>query len=57
MSTDDKIKNAAEKAKGVVEETVGKVTHDESLEHEGQLDRTKADLKQSGEKVKDALRD
>jgi uncharacterized protein YjbJ (UPF0337 family) len=57
MSTEDKIENAAEKAKGVVEETVGKVTHDESLEREGELDRTKADLKQSGEKVKDALRD
>jgi uncharacterized protein YjbJ (UPF0337 family) len=57
MSTEDKLKNAAEKAKGVVKETAGKVTGDESLEREGELDRAKGDLKQSGEKIKDTLRD
>ena len=41
----------------VMEEAAGKVTGDESLEREGELDRAKGDLKQSGEKIKDALKD
>jgi uncharacterized protein YjbJ (UPF0337 family) len=57
MSTEDKAKNLAEKAGGVIKETTGKVTGNESLEAEGKLDRAKADVKQSGEKVKDSLRD
>jgi uncharacterized protein YjbJ (UPF0337 family) len=57
MSTDDKVRNAAEKAKGAVKETTGKVTGDRSLETEGRIDQSKADLKQAGEKVKDSLRD
>jgi uncharacterized protein YjbJ (UPF0337 family) len=57
MSTEDKLKNQAQKAKGAVKEAAGKVTGDESLEREGELDRAKGDLKQSGEKIKDSLRD
>lgn len=57
MSTEDKLNNLAEKAKGTVKEAAGKVTGDESLEREGELDRAKGDLKQSGEKIKDALKD
>ena len=57
MSTEDKLKNEAEKAKGAIKEAAGKITGDESLEREGELDRTKGDLKQSGEKLKDALKD
>ena len=57
MSTEDKAKNLAEKAGGVIKETTGKVTGNESLEAEGKLDQAKADVKQSGEKVKDAVRD
>lgn len=57
MGTDDKIRNAAEKAKGTVKETTGKVTGDRSLETEGKVDQSKADLKQAGEKAKDSLRD
>jgi uncharacterized protein YjbJ (UPF0337 family) len=57
MSTDDKIRNTAEKAKGAVKETTGKVTGNRSLETEGKVDQSKADLKQAGEKVKDSLRD
>jgi uncharacterized protein YjbJ (UPF0337 family) len=57
MSTEDKAKNLAEKAGGVIKETTGKVTGNESLEAEGKLDQAKADVKQSGEKVKDGLRD
>jgi uncharacterized protein YjbJ (UPF0337 family) len=57
MSTEDKAKNLAEKTGGVIKETTGKVTGNESLEAEGKLDQAKADVKQSGEKVKDSLRD
>jgi uncharacterized protein YjbJ (UPF0337 family) len=34
----------------------GRVTGDERLEAEGRTDKTKANLKQAGEKVKDAFR-
>jgi len=57
MSTEDKIKNAAQDARGKAKEATGTVTGNDSLEAEGKLDQTKADLKQSGEKVKDALKD
>lgn len=57
MGADDKAQNMAEKAKGAIKETAGKVTGDDSLELEGKADQVKADVKQSGEKVKDALRD
>jgi uncharacterized protein YjbJ (UPF0337 family) len=56
MSAEDKIKNAAEKAKGKAKEGVGDATGDESLEAEGRADQAKGDLKQAGEKVKDALK-
>ncbi len=57
MGEMDKIKNDAEKATGKVKEKVGDWTDDESLEAEGRSDQAKADLKNAGEKVKDAARD
>jgi uncharacterized protein YjbJ (UPF0337 family) len=56
MGTDDKIDNAAEEAKGNVKEGVGKLTDNESLEAEGKADKAGANLKQAGEKVKDAFK-
>jgi uncharacterized protein YjbJ (UPF0337 family) len=60
MAVDDssrnKARNAAQKAKGQVKEATGRVTGDERLEAEGRADKTKANLKQAGEKVKDAFR-
>ncbi|HEV7196139.1 MAG TPA: CsbD family protein [Pedococcus sp.] len=55
MGGDDKISNMAEDATGKAKEATGKLTDDESLEAEGKADQTKADLKQAGEKVKDAF--
>lgn len=55
MGLDDKISNAAEGAKGKVKEAAGKAMDDEKLEAEGKADQAKADLKQAGEKVKDAF--
>jgi uncharacterized protein YjbJ (UPF0337 family) len=57
MGYDDKIQNQSENAAGKVKEGVGKVTDDEKLEAEGKGDQVKANLKQAGEKVKDAFRD
>ncbi|MDM7854944.1 CsbD family protein [Cellulomonas alba] len=56
MGLDDKISNAAENAKGKAKEATGKATDDERLEAEGKVDQSKADLKQAGEKVKDAFK-
>lgn len=57
MGLDDKIQNAAEKTGGQAKETAGKVTGNERLEAEGKADKAKADLKNAGEKVKDAFKD
>ncbi|NRQ49249.1 CsbD family protein [Aeromicrobium stalagmiti] len=56
MGLGDKISNAAEDAKGKVKEATGKATDDKSLEAEGKGDQSKADLKDAGEKVKDAFK-
>ena len=56
MGLDDKISNTAENAKGKAKEAAGKVTDDERLEAEGKADQAGADLKQAGEKVKDAFK-
>lgn len=55
MSTGDKAENAAEKVTGSMKEAAGKATDDEKLEREGRVDQAKADLKQAGEKIKDAF--
>jgi uncharacterized protein YjbJ (UPF0337 family) len=57
MGIGDKMKNAAESAKGKVKERTGDATDNEDLQAEGQTDKTKADLKQAGEKAKDAFRE
>ena len=56
MSFVDKAKNTAEDLAGKAKEAVGKVTGDDSLEAEGKADQSKADLKDAGEKVKDAFK-
>ena len=56
MGLDDKIQNAAEKLGGKGKEAAGEAKDDPGLKAEGQADQTKADLKQAGEKVKDAFK-
>jgi uncharacterized protein YjbJ (UPF0337 family) len=53
---DDKFENAREKLGGKAKEAAGEATDDERLESEGKMDQVKADLKQAGEKVKDAFK-
>jgi uncharacterized protein YjbJ (UPF0337 family) len=56
MSNHDKAKNAAQIAKGKVKEAAGKGIGNEKLETEGQDDQMEGNLKQAGEKVKDAFK-
>ncbi|GLB67940.1 CsbD family protein [Arthrobacter crystallopoietes] len=56
MGLDDKIENAAERLGGQSKEAAGKATDNERLEAEGKTDQSKADLKDAGEKVKDAFK-
>ncbi|MGO4104670.1 CsbD family protein [Leifsonia sp. YAF41] len=56
MSKADKVKNAADEVTGKAKEAVGDVTNNDELRAEGKTDQVKADLKQAGEKVKDAFK-
>jgi uncharacterized protein YjbJ (UPF0337 family) len=56
MGLKDKAENAGEKLQGKAKEHTGRATDDRDLEAEGQADQSKSDLKQAGEKVKDAFR-
>jgi uncharacterized protein YjbJ (UPF0337 family) len=51
------VKGAAEKAKGAVKDTVGKLTGDEKLQAEGKLDKVKGDLHKGVGDVKDAFKE
>ena len=57
MGLDDKIRNESENVAGKAKEAAGKMTDDERLEAEGKGDQFGSDMKQAGEKVKDAFRD
>ncbi|MGN6522329.1 MAG: CsbD family protein [Actinomycetes bacterium] len=56
MGAMDKMKNSAEALKGDAKTEAGKATDNRDLEAEGRTDKGKADLKQAGEKVKDAFK-
>ena len=55
MGLVDKAKDKAQAAKGDVKDKVGEATDDESMQAEGKADKAKGNLKQAGEKLKDAL--
>ena len=56
MGLGDKMDNMKDDVVGKGKEAAGKATDDERLEAEGRADQSKADLKQAGEKAKDAFR-
>jgi uncharacterized protein YjbJ (UPF0337 family) len=56
MSSNDKADNKLEELGGKAKEAVGSATGDEGLERQGENDQSKANLKQAGEKVKDAFK-
>ena len=56
MGDDDKVDNKVQDLRGKAKEKVGQVTDDEALERQGRNDQASSDLKQAGEKVKDAFK-
>jgi uncharacterized protein YjbJ (UPF0337 family) len=56
VSAIDKAKNKAEEVTGKAKEKVGRATGNTSTENEGKGDQAKSNLKDAGEKVKDAFK-
>jgi uncharacterized protein YjbJ (UPF0337 family) len=56
MGLGDKARNAAEKLRGKGKEAAGETSGDDRLKAEGKGDQAKSDLKQAGEKIKDAFK-
>jgi uncharacterized protein YjbJ (UPF0337 family) len=56
VATEDKAANKAQEVKGKIKEEAGQATGDRNLEAEGKADKIAGDLKQAGEKVKDAFK-
>jgi uncharacterized protein YjbJ (UPF0337 family) len=56
MGLDDKIGNKAQEAEGKAKQGVGEATDNKDLKAEGKADETKSDVKQAGEKIKDAFK-
>ena len=50
------VKGAADKAKGEIKDTAGKVTGDKELQAEGKMDKAKGSAHKAAGDVKDAVR-
>jgi len=56
MGNEDKISNKIDELAGKGKEALGRATGNRDLEAEGRGEQTKSNLKQAGEKVKDAFK-
>jgi uncharacterized protein YjbJ (UPF0337 family) len=56
VSLTDKLRNKAQQLRGRVKRNTGEITGDRSLQASGRADEVKGNLKQTGEKIKDAFR-
>jgi uncharacterized protein YjbJ (UPF0337 family) len=56
MSAVDKAKDKAQVAKGKVKSAAGRASGDRSLETKGKADQVSGNVKQAGEKLKDAAK-
>jgi uncharacterized protein YjbJ (UPF0337 family) len=56
MSATDKAKNKVDDIAGKAKEKMGQASGDRSTENEGKADQAKSNLKDAGEKVKDAFK-
>jgi uncharacterized protein YjbJ (UPF0337 family) len=56
MSGMDKAKNKAQDLGGKAKEAVGKATGDKDIKNEGKSDQAKSNVKDAGEKIKDAFK-
>jgi len=57
MGWDDKLENKKDEVVGGAKEKVGEATDDQEMRREGRKDQAKSNVKQAGEKIKDAVRD
>ena len=55
MGTKDKAKNKNQEVGGKIKEKVGELTGDKDLRAHGKAEQAQGNLKQAGEKVKDAF--
>jgi uncharacterized protein YjbJ (UPF0337 family) len=56
MGLDDKIENTAQETTGKVKQDVGEATDDKDLQADGKADEKSGNIKQAGEKIKDAFK-
>ncbi len=56
MSATDTAKDTAQEVAGKIKEKAGQASNDDDLEARGRAERAKGDLKQAGEKIKDAFK-
>ena len=56
MSVSDKFRNMTQELRGRAKQRTGEATGNRRLQREGRADQVKGDLKQAGEKIKDAMR-
>ncbi|HET6653677.1 MAG TPA: CsbD family protein [Nocardioides sp.] len=56
MGTDDKARHKTEEMVGKGKEKLGAATGDDSMRREGEAEQSKSNLKQAGDKVKDAVK-
>jgi uncharacterized protein YjbJ (UPF0337 family) len=56
MGAEDKAADKAQEVKGKIKKATGKAVGNPRLEAEGRADQTAGNLKQAGEKVKDAFK-
>jgi uncharacterized protein YjbJ (UPF0337 family) len=56
MSFADKVKNQIDSLTGKAKQRAGGATGDRSMQAEGDAQQTKGDVKQAGEKIKDAFK-
>jgi uncharacterized protein YjbJ (UPF0337 family) len=56
MGAENKAANKVTEVKGKIKKKAGQATGDTGLEAEGQAEESRGDLRQAGEKVKDAFK-
>ncbi len=56
MADSGKVGNKADELKGLAKERMGGATGDERMQAEGKGEKSKANLKQGAEKIKDAFK-
>jgi uncharacterized protein YjbJ (UPF0337 family) len=56
MGADDKTQNKVDEITGDAKERIGGATGNDEMRREGKKDQSEANLKQAGEKVKDAFK-